>query len=150
MILRRLILIIGMVFVTSPVYAEKVRSKVVPHTQAYKPRPDRGAHLDIKVTPPGPRGADGRVLVEVYNRGKQHLALVQFEVTLLNRGGFEITAPVKAEDLKPNMSGSQWIKIPRVRGAFPVIDEAIAENIKTVTVEARDVKMKSFVDLIKN
>jgi hypothetical protein len=48
------------------------------------------------------------------------------------------------------MSGSQWIKIPKVRGAFPSIDEAIADNIKTVTVEAREVKMKAFVDLIKN
>lgn len=144
-----ILLFFGCVF-ASPSFAQKVRSKSVPHTQAYKPRPERGAHIDIKVTPPGARGADGRVLVEVYNRSKQHLALIQFDVTLLNRGGFEITAPVKAEDLKPNMSGSQWIKIPRVRGAFPSVDEAIADNIKAVTIEAREVKMKSFVDLIKN
>ena len=148
--MRFIVFLLGTFFLTSPVYAEKVRSKIAPHKQAYKPRPERGLHLDIKVTPPGPRGVDGRVLVEVYNRGKEHLALVQFDVTLINRGGFEITAPVKAEDLKSNMSGSQWIKIPKVRGAFPSIDEAIADNIKTVTVEAREVKMKAFVDLIKN
>lgn len=130
--------------------SEQIRSKVIPHTQAYKPRPDRGQHLDIKVTPPGLRGSDGRVLVEVYNRGQQHLALVQFEVTLNNRGGFAITAPVKAEDLKPNMSGSQWIKIPKVRGAFPTVDEAVVDNLKIVTSAAREIKLKTFVDIIKN
>lgn len=129
--------------------AEQYRSKLVPHTQAYKPRPEFGPYLDIKVTPPGARGSDGRVLIEVYNRGKQHLALIQFDVTLNNRGGFAITAPVKAEDLKPNMSGSQWVKIPKVQGAFPSIDEAVVENLKIVTVEAREIKMKTNVDLIK-
>lgn len=129
--------------------AERIRSKTVIHTQAYKPRPERGAHVDIKVTPPGSRGVDGRVLVEVYNRGKSHLALVQFDITLNNRGGFSITAPCKAEDLKPNMSGSQWVKIPKIGGSFPSIDEAVVENLRTVTVDAQDVKMKGFVDLIK-
>ncbi len=143
------LLLFIMLFVPTA-YAQKVRSKLVPHTQAYRPRPERGSHIDIKVTPPGARGSDGRVLVEVYNRGKQHLALIQFDVTLLNRGGFEITAPVRADDLKPNMSGSQWIIIPRIRGAFPSIDEAIADNIKAVATDAREVKIKSFVDLIKN
>lgn len=130
-------------------YAERIRSKTVVHTQAYKPRPGRGPHIDIKVTPPGSRGVDGRVLVEVYNRGKQHLALVQFDITLNNRGGFSITAPCKAEDLKPNMSGSQWVIIPKIRGVFPAIDEAVVENLRTVTVEAQDIPMKGFVDLIK-
>jgi len=141
---------IVMSLLASGANAEQIRSKNVIHTQAYKPRPERGAHVDIKVTPPGTRGSDGRVLVEVYNRSKQHLALVQFDVTLNNRGGFAITAPVKAEDLKPNMSGSQWVKIPRIKGAFPSIDEAIVDGLRTVTVDAQDVKLKGFVDLIKN
>jgi hypothetical protein len=131
-------------------HAQQLRSQIRSHKIAYKPMPGRGEHIDIKVTPPGARGTDGRVLVEVYNRGKAHLALVQFDVTLTNRGGFAIAAPVKAEDLKPNMSGSQWIKIPAVKGAFPVIDQAIVENLKIVTVEAREIKMKGFVDLIRN
>jgi hypothetical protein len=130
--------------------AGQIRSKTRSHSVAYKPTPGRGDHIDIKVTPPGARGSDGRVLVEVYNRGKTHLAMVQFEVTLNNRGGFAITAPVKAEDLKPNMSGSQWIKIPRIKGAFPVIDLAIVDNLKTITIEAREIQMKGFVDLIKH
>lgn len=129
--------------------AQQLRSKNIPHTQAYKPRPELGSYLDIKVTPPGPRGSDGRVLVEVYNRSKQHLSLIQFEVTLNNRGGFAITAPIKAEDLKPNMSGSQWVKIPKVKGAFPAVDEAVVENLKVVTSDAREIKIKTNVDLIK-
>lgn len=129
--------------------AAQIRSKNVVHTQAYKPRPERGPHIDIKVTPPGITGSDGRVLVEVYNRGKQHLALVQFDVTLNNRGGFAITAPVKAEDLKANMSGSQWIKIPKVKGAFPSVDEAVVDNLRVVTVDAQELRIKGFVDLIK-
>ena len=132
------------------VHAEQIKSQIRSYKVAYKPIPGRGDHIDIKVTPPGARGSDGRVLIEVYNRGKAHLALVQFDVTLNNRGGFAIKAPVKAEDLKANMSGNQWIKIPAVKGAFPSIDQAIVENLKVVTVEAREVKMKAFVDLIRN
>jgi hypothetical protein len=148
--IHRFAFFIVMSLLASSANAEQIRSKNVIHTQAYKPRPERGPHVDIKVTPPGARGSDGRVLVEVYNRSKQHLALVQFDVTLNNRGGFAITAPVKAEDLKPNMSGSQWVKIPRIKGAFPSIDEAIVDGLRTVTVDAQDVKLKGFVDLIKN
>lgn len=148
--IRKLFLVILMVYgFAQGALAERIRSKTVIHTQAYKPKPGRGPHIDIKVTPPGSRGVDGRVLVEVYNRGKQHLALVQFDITLNNRGGFSITAPCKAEDLKPNMSGSQWVVIPKIRGAFPGIDEAVVENLRTVTVEAQDIPMKGFVDLIK-
>ena len=142
-------LLVLITFLALPAQAARIRSKTVVHTQAYKPKPERGPHIDIKVTPPGARGADGRVLVEVYNRGKQHLALIQFDITLNNRGGFSITAPCKAEDLKPNMSGSQWVKIPKIGGAFPAIDEAVVDNLRVVTVEAQDVKMKGFVDLIK-
>ena len=137
-------------FFSWPVFAQQIRSQTRSHKIAYKPTPGRGDHIDIKVTPPGARGSDGRVLVEVYNRGKAHLALVQFDVMLTNRRGFAIAAPVKAEDLKPNMSGSQWVKIPAIKGAFPVIDQAIVENLKMVTVEAREIKMKGFVDLIRN
>ncbi|MEI6833052.1 MAG: hypothetical protein WCL28_03585 [bacterium] len=147
--IRKLFMIVLICAPAQSAFAERIRSKTVIHTQAYKPKPSRGPHIDIKVTPPGARGVDGRVLVEVYNRGKQHLALVQFDITLNNRGGFSITAPCKAEDLKPNMSGSQWVTISKIRGVFPVIDAAVVENLRTVTVEAQDVPMKGFVDLIK-
>jgi hypothetical protein len=147
--IRKLFMIVLICAPAQLAFAERIRSKTVIHTQAYKTKPGRGPHIDIKVTPPGARGVDGRVLVEVYNRGKQHLALVQFDITLNNRGGFSITAPCKAEDLKPNMSGSQWVTIPKIRGFFPVIDAAVVENLRTVTVEAQDVPMKGFVDLIK-
>ena len=146
---RKFLFIILTSVIAASAEAAQIKSKTVPHTQAYKPKPERGAHIDIKVTPPGSRGSDGRVLVEVYNRGKKHIALVEFEITLSNHGGFAITAPVKAEDLEPNMSGAQWVKIPKIKGAFPTIDEAVVDNLRTVTVDAQDIKMKGFVDLIK-
>lgn len=129
--------------------SEAIRSKVVVHTKAYKLRPERGQHIDIKVTPPGRRGSDGKVLVEVYNRSKQHLSLIKFDINLNNRGGFSINAPGQAEDLKPNLSGSQWVKIPKVNGAFPDIDQAVVTNLRCLTVDAHEVKIKGFVDLIK-
>jgi hypothetical protein len=137
-------------FIASPLKAEPIRSQLRSHKAAYKPTPERGEHIDIKVTPPAARGRQGRVLVEIYNRGKVHVALVQCDVTLKNRGGFSITAPVKAEDLRPNMSGSQWIKIPLRRGSFPDIDQAVVENLRIVTADATEIKMNGFVDLIKN
>jgi hypothetical protein len=150
--LSRLLTLLALLehFCYLPAFASQIRSQTRSHKVAYKPTPGRGEHIDIKVTPPGARGVDGRVLVEVYNRGKAHLALVQFDVVLTNRGGFAITAPVKAEDLRPNMSGSQWVKIPSIKGAFPIIDQAIVENLKMVNTEAREIKMKGFVDLIRN
>jgi hypothetical protein len=98
MITKYLFLLLMVVWVP-PAKSEAIRSKNVVHTQAYKPRPERGQHIDIKVTPPGRRGSDGKVLVEVYNRSKQHLSLIQFDISLNNRGGFSINAPGKAEDL---------------------------------------------------
>jgi hypothetical protein len=130
--------------------ATPIVSKTRSHLVAYNPILGRGQHVDIKVTPPGARGADGKVLVEVYNRSKTHLALIQFDVTLKNRGGFAITAPVQAVDLNPKMSGSQWIKIPAIKGAFPQIDLAIVDNLKSVTGTATEIKLPGFVDLIKN
>ena len=147
--MRNYIYFLIAIAVSSTSFGAAIRSKNVPHNQAYKLHPKRGQYLDIKVTPPGARGADGRVLVEVYNRGKSHLALIQFDVTLTNRGGFGITAAVTAEDLRPNMSGSQWVKIPMIKGAFPLIDEAIVDNLHVVTVDARDIKINTYVDLIK-
>ena len=144
---------LGVIFILltfgSPSWAQRYQSKDVPHSQAYKPRPERGPHIDIKVTPPGRRGADGRVLVEIYNRGTTHLALVQADVTLSNRGGYQVSAEVKGEDLRPNMSGAQWIKIPKIKDAFPEIDSALVSNVRVITSDAREVKMKLFVDLIK-
>ena len=154
--LRSTVMLVGTIWTTAVMAGDTslgtptVQAKIVNHKVAYNPKPERGPHLDVKVTPPESRGEQGKVLVEVYNRGKDHLALVQFDVTLTNHGGFEISAPVKAEDLRPNMSGSQWVKIPRIKGKFPTIDGARMANIRTITDEAKEVKMNGYMDLIKN
>lgn len=129
--------------------AHSVKASIVDHKTAYKPKPERGPHLDVKVTPPEIRGREGRVMIEVYNRGTAHLASVTFDVTLSNQGGFEITAPVSADDLKPNMSGGQWVKIPPIKGAFPKIIGAKLSNLRIINSQAREISMKTYMDLVK-
>ncbi|MCX6123707.1 MAG: hypothetical protein NTV34_03000, partial [Proteobacteria bacterium] len=119
-----------------------IKATVVEHKTAYALKPERGPYLDIKVTPPEIRGQEGRIMIEVYNRGKEHLASVTFSVTLFNQGGFDLTAPVTAEDLKPNMSGGQWVKIPQIKGVFPKIIGAKVTNLRIINVQAREIPMK--------
>lgn len=134
---------------TRLVASTSAQAVVVDHKAAYNPKPERGPHIDIKVTPPEIRGQDGRVLIEVYNRSKDHLGSVNFDVKLKNNEGFEIEAPITASDLKPNMSGGQWVKIPPIKGRFPKIIAARALNIRVIRVDATEIKLKAFMDLIK-
>lgn len=126
-----------------------VQAKIVDHKTAYSPKPARGPHLDVKVTPPEIRGKDGRVMIEVYNRGKEHLGSVTFDVTLFNQGGFTLSAPIIAEDLKPNLSGGQWVKIPQIKGAFPKITGAKLSNLRIISTKAHEISMRTYMDVIK-
>lgn len=130
-------------------YPTSVKATIVEHKAAYTSKPERGPHIDIKVTPPEIRGKEGRVMIEVYNRGKVHLASVTFDVTLSNQGGFEFTAEVTADDLRPNMSGGQWVKIPPIKGKFPKIIGAKLSHLRVIDSNAREVSMKAYMDLIK-
>ncbi len=143
------VLVIHNVVTAGPKFPTTARAVLVDHRTAYKPRPERGSHLSVLVTPPEQRGKEGKVLIEVYNRGKDHLALVMFDVTLMNQGGLAITAPVKAEDLKPNMSSGQWITIPPIKGKFPIVIGARLSNLRIVDVQAKEIGMKPFMDLVK-
>jgi hypothetical protein len=131
-----------------PTQGAPIRSSNIAHTQAYKLHPERGPYLDIKVTPPSPRGVDGRVLVEVYNRTKLKLATVKFDITLQNSGGFSIGAVIEASSLNPNMSGAQWVKIPKIGGQFPAVSVAVVDGLRSITVDAREEPIKGFVTLI--
>lgn len=135
-----------------PVWAKSTDSAVaqlVDHKTAYNPKPQRGPHLDVKVTPPELRGKAGRVMIEVYNRGKDHIALVTFDVVLKNNSGWSLTAPIKAEDLKPNMSGGQWVEIPKMGEKFPAITGASLSHLRVINVEAQEIKLAPYMDLIK-
>jgi hypothetical protein len=126
-----------------------VKATLVDHKTAYSPKPNRGDHIDIKITPPEIRGKEGRLLVEVYNRGKIHISSVTFDLKLKNNEGFEINAPVNAQDLKPNLSGGQWVKIPPIKGRFPKIISARALNIRVISVDAVEISLHPYLDLIK-
>jgi len=125
------------------------KAVIVDHKSAYAPKPNRGPHLDVKITPPEIRGKEGRVLIEVYNRGKAHIARVTFDVVLFNQGGFTLTAPIVAEDLKPDLSGGQWVKIPQIKGQFPKITGGKITGIRIFDTTAKELPMKAYLDLIK-
>ncbi len=145
---------IGICVITSSYSFGKVTDSatatIVNHRVAYLPKPKRGNYLDVKVTPPEARGKSGRVLVEVFNRGKDHLASVSFDVTLMNNSGWSLSAPISAEDLGPNMSGAQWVEIPKMSEKFPVITSAKLAHLRIITKDAREVSLQPYMDLIKN
>lgn len=126
-----------------------VKARLAEHKESYAAKPQRGPHLDIKVTPPEIRGKDGKILIEVYNRSKEHIALVTFDLKLHNHGGYDLDAPIQAEDLRPNLSGGQWVKIPQVDGKFPKILGARASNIKIITADSREIALMPYLDVIK-
>ena len=124
-------------------------AQIVEHKAAYAPKPQRGPHLDVKVTPPELRGKVGRVMIEVYNRSKDRIATVNFDVTLKNNSGWSLTAPVKAEDLNPNMSGGQWVEIPKMGEKFPTITGASLSHLRIISADAQELKLTPYMDLIK-
>jgi hypothetical protein len=132
-----------------PSYTSAVAT-LADHKKSYEIRPERGPYLEVKVTPPEARGKEGKVLVEVYNRGKSHIAHLQFDVVLSNRGGFDLSAQVYADDLRPNMSGAQWISVPKIKGAFPMIHGAKMMNLRIIDINAQEIQLRPYMDLIKN
>ncbi|MCX6117499.1 MAG: hypothetical protein NT027_08160, partial [Proteobacteria bacterium] len=125
------------------------KAALVDHKNTYNPRPERGAHLHVVVTPPEKRGKEGKVLVEVYNRGKIHIASAAFDLTIANQGGLEIKSSIQATDVKPNYSGLQWISIPPIRGKFPIATAARLTNLRIVDTSAQEIQMKVFLDMVK-
>ena len=126
-----------------------VKGRLSEHKDSYAPKPQRGPHLDIKVTPPEIRGKDGKLLIEVYNRSKEHIMLVTFDLKLFNNQGYELDSQVQAEDLRPNLSGGQWVKIPQIQEKFPKILGARASNIKIITADSREIALMPYLDVIK-
>lgn len=152
MSLKKIGVLIALAFATQSLAKPSMSSAVaqlVDHRTAYNPKPERGPHLDVKVTPPELRGKVGRVMIEVYNRGKEHIASVDFEVTLKNNSGWQLNAPVHAEDLKPNMSGGQWVEIPKMAEKFPTITAASMKHLRVINVEAKEIKLQPYMDLVK-
>lgn len=126
----------------------KTQNRIIRHSKAYDPYPERGPHIDIKVTPPEKRGAAHYVLVEVYNRSKIDLAIVRFDITLHNRGAMDISSTVEVLDLGHNWSLPTWLRVPG-KGTIPPIDRISVSNLRVYDAEARELKLPVFSDLIK-
>jgi hypothetical protein len=128
--------------------AEPPVQRTVIHSEAYKKREGLGPHIEIKVTPPEERGRKGFLLVEVYNYSKTYLALAEFNMSLSNKSGENVEAHITCEDIKGGWSALKWVRIPGNR-SFPLITKVSVANLKMITEQAREVKLKYFVDLIK-
>ncbi len=113
----------------------------------YKKRPE--PHIHVVVTPPEKRGKKNQVLVEVYNRTKEPLSIVLFDITFLNHAALEISSKVEASDLAPNLSGAQWIDLGKMGKEFPTIDSARLDGLQVVDKKANKREVKVYLDLIK-
>ena len=122
--------------------------RIIKHTDAYSAHPERGQHVDLKITPPEKRGKDTMILVEIYNRSKAHISVLTFDIVFRNHGAQDISTSITAEDMVPGWSISRWIKIPG-SGKIPAIDGVDVSNIKMFDKEAKDLNFKVYADLIK-
>lgn len=128
--------------------AAPAQNRKVNHLEAYKAHPERGPHIDLKITPPEKRGKDTMVLVEIYNRSKLRISVLKFDITFKNRGAQDVAASIEAEDLGPGWSVPRWVKIP-ASGKIPTIDSIILTNVRVIDSTANEVKLKAYSDLIK-
>ena len=122
--------------------------RTVIHSEAYKKREGLGPHIEIKVTPPEGRGRKGMVLVEVYNYSRNYLASADFWLNLTNSWGDSIDTHITCEDIKGGWSALKWIHIPGNR-QIPEITKINVMNMKMFSEQAKELKMKYTIDLIK-
>jgi len=113
-----------------------------------KKREHLGEHLNIKVTPPERRGSDGRVLVEIYNYSKSYLYSIDFWLYLYSDLDEEIEVHITADDIRPSWSALRWVTIPS-NYKLPLITRVKLRNLSMFDDQARKVKLKHYIDLIK-
>ena len=118
------------------------------HTEAYKKHEGLGPHIELKITPPEQRGRKGFLLVEVYNYSKAYLALADFWLNLSNEMGDNVDTHITCEDIKGGWSALKWVKISGDK-SFPKITKVNVMNMKMIGQDARELKVKWTIDLIK-
>ena len=143
-----LVSIAASVLCSDIVSANPIQSTNIVHTKAYLVHTERGPHVAIIITPPSARGVDGRVLIEVYNRTKVHLALVKFDINLRNSGGFSINSTAEAKDLKAKSSSAIWIKLPKIKEQFPQVTAATADGLRVINANAIEIPVKAYLTVI--
>lgn len=132
-----------------PTPSAKRRNQVINHRKAYKPRPGRGEHIDIKVTPPEKRGKKGHLLVEVYNNSKKYISVMKFHIKINSAGYKHLSSEILVEEMWPNWSDVKWIKIGG-NGKLPKVYTIEIEKMELFDHEAKPLKIPFYSDLIKN
>lgn len=126
---------------------QKIYYRTVPNTGAYKKQTD-DPHVAIKVTPPEVKGPDQFVYVEIYNNSKTNLELVDFDITLQNKDGYDLTSHINGDAITVNYSGVRKIATPG-SGIFPQVVKVTISALKVVDDNASFVKLPVYVDLVK-
>ena len=124
-------------------------NKKTHHTEAYKLHPERGDHINVKVTPPELRGKQGFVAIEVYNYSKTYVSVMEFDIILTGKYGISVTSHIQVEDLEPKWSDMRWAKIPPDI-KLPVIESVQLIGVKKFDDKGKEIKLKVYTDLIKS
>jgi hypothetical protein len=128
--------------------------KVIPrspdHKKAYSDRPERGEHINIKVTPPQMKrnGKAGKILVEVYNYSNYHISAMRFEIELVTPKGWDrFEAQVEVDELGPQWSDAYWIDIPG-NGKISDVSELTVKRLEIFGAGAKSIKLPLYTELI--
>lgn len=124
-------------------------NKKTHHTEAYKLHPERGDHINVKVTPPELRGKQGFVAIEVYNYSKTYISVMEFDIILTGKYGISVTSHIQVEDLEPKWSDMRWAQIPP-NIKLPVIQSVQLIGVKKFDDKGKEIKLKVYTDLIKS
>ncbi len=126
---------------------QKIYYRTVPNTGAYKRQTDE-SHIAIKVTPPEVKGPDQFVYVEIYNYSKTNLELVEFDIVLQNKDGYDLATHINGDAISVNYSGVRKIATPG-SGIFPQVVKVSISALKVVDDNASFTKLPVYVDLVK-
>lgn len=126
---------------------QKIYYRTVSNTGAYK-KQTTDPHIAIKVTPPEVKGPDQFVYVEIYNNSKTNLELVEFDIVLQNKDGYDLATHINGDAISVNYSGVRKIATPG-SGIFPQVVKVGISALKVVDDNASFVKLPVYVDLVK-
>lgn len=143
-----------MVMMNAPALAQsakpresKIIYRTVTNTQAYDEK-SRGQHVAIKVTPPAMKGPNEFVFVEIYNWTKANLSLIEFDITLHNQQGYDLTTHVNGDEILAKYSGVRKLPAPGT-GPFIPITKVTISALKMVNQDANFVVAPVYVDLVR-
>lgn len=107
-----------------------------------------GQHIAIKITPPKVMGPDQYIFVEIYNYTNSDMSYVEFDLTLSNNAGYDMSAKIDGNDMNKNWSALKKIATPG-KGPFPPITKVLVDNLKVVNTDATPMVVTAYVDLVR-